>query len=292
MSATDAIERDISSIAAAVSVTELAQLSVSWLIVLVVGGHLRDRRRDLLRRRGHLRGRRAHRLDRRRWSPGRGGGFGDRVARLAVLAVTCSIDAAISLTTRRVPRSDAATDSACDAVSFSERAISLTPLTASSSERICASAPSATRVGDARDAAGRGGHARARCAHGGRMSTMCALPLPLPAPLRLVWSALPCPALLLPSLREADVGLGKIQNAIEIQNENQPIAHRRRCRPRSVRSSRSTPRRRLNRVGGMLTNSRATSTSRPISAVARLHDDQPACAGRRARARTRSARAG
>ena len=68
-----------------------------------------------------------------------------------MFAVTCSIDAAISLTDDRSSSAETATDSAWPAVSFSDAAISLTLPTARSSERSCASGAFRDLVGDARD---------------------------------------------------------------------------------------------------------------------------------------------
>ena len=65
-------------------------------------------------------------------------------ARLAVLAVTWSIDAAISLTDEPSSSAEAATDSAWPAVSVSEAAIWLMLWNARSSASVCVSAPSDT----------------------------------------------------------------------------------------------------------------------------------------------------
>ena len=65
-------------------------------------------------------------------------------ARLAMLTVTCSMDADISVIEFTSCSADVATDPLCVAVSFSEAPISLTPLSASSRLRVCSSAPSLT----------------------------------------------------------------------------------------------------------------------------------------------------
>ncbi len=65
-------------------------------------------------------------------------------ARPAMFADTSSIEPDSSLTEETISSVDAATDSACDAVSLSEEAIWVTPPTASSSARTWTSAPSDT----------------------------------------------------------------------------------------------------------------------------------------------------
>jgi hypothetical protein len=66
------------------------------------------------------------------------------VARLAAFAATCSIDTDTSLTDDTSCSVEVAADSAWLAVSLSDVAIWFTPLTTSSSDRICAAAPSKT----------------------------------------------------------------------------------------------------------------------------------------------------
>ena len=104
-----------------------------------------DRGRDLLRRRGHLLRDAGDALDRRGGLlHRRGASRRSDAVRLAVLAVTCSIDAAISLTDDASSSAEAETDSACVAVSFSEAAISFIPDSAPSTAASWVSAPSAT----------------------------------------------------------------------------------------------------------------------------------------------------
>src|SRR5215203_1986619 len=62
-------------------------------------------------------------------------------ARLEVLAVTCSIEAAVSLIDETICSVEVVTEAACVAVSLSEAAISLLLLTALSSEVSCSPAP-------------------------------------------------------------------------------------------------------------------------------------------------------
>ena len=66
-------------------------------------------------------------------------------ARLSEFLVTCSTDAATSLIDEtRLSVDDGRPSSACVAVSLSDAVIWFRPLSALSSERICASAPSDT----------------------------------------------------------------------------------------------------------------------------------------------------
>ncbi len=66
------------------------------------------------------------------------------VARLAALAVTCSIELASSLADDTSSSADAATDSACPAVSRSDADISFNPLSTPSTAVIWTPAPSDT----------------------------------------------------------------------------------------------------------------------------------------------------
>ena len=200
-----------------------------------------------------------------------------------------------SLTDETSSSVDAATDSACDAVSLSEAAIWLTPPTASSSARTCDLGAVATR--------------HRRCAR-------CRWPSPSRArrgrgrarsPTAMRAARRRLPPLLLMCLRGHDLlsllpitrpsptvcGLGKVQNAIQIQARGS-ADRRSDAIPSTYRPLMPGQRlvRRLNRVGRDAHELARGVGDQADQPRARLDDDQPRCAGRTARARNRTVRAG
>ena len=134
--ATPSIERDISSMAAAVSLTALVSCSVSRLMVLVAAADC-TMEVDTCRALDAISCAVAATV----WIEADAVCIADALvvaepARLLTLTVTCSMDADISVIEFTSCSADVATDALCEAVSFREALISLTPLSASSRLRV------------------------------------------------------------------------------------------------------------------------------------------------------------
>ena len=225
--ATPSIEREISSMAAAVSFTALVSSSVSRLIVRVAADDCVIEVADLLRRSSHfVHGQATDWID-AEVSCIAPALIAADPARLRTLAVTCSIDADISVIELTSCSAEADTDALCVEVSLSEALISLTPLSASSRLRVCCSAPaanaSASRVSVLADTLNSGTASRRparRYAAGSvcRSSSHC-----------LSLSALPC----IFSCSRRWKGFRKRHQPIEVEHDNQPPDPWRQCLTRS-----------------------------------------------------------
>ena len=88
---------------------------------------------------------------RRRGFLARGRVWATEAAKLTIFAVTCSIDAAISLVEELSCSAETAIESACVAVSWSEAVSSFAPLTAASSVCVCACSISRNLIGKLND---------------------------------------------------------------------------------------------------------------------------------------------
>ena len=210
-----------------------------------------------------------------------------------MLADTCSIDAASSLTDDTSSSADAATDSACAAVSFSDAAISLTPLTAvveaahlrvgafRRPRRRCARCRCADSVTCRRARAPAGSASQRRAAVRAVGRCRCVLR---------------CHELLSAAARHQSArptvsGLGEIQNASRFRtriSRSPSDAMPSTYRPLMPASASCGGWIGVRRNRDELARARRPPARQP---AVRLDDDQPAVADRTARARSRTARA-